>query len=76
MFADPEAVLRNRRPRCNADVSGAVVLQMAATDADCDGILVTSATEQVRLVISRSTARSLVASAGKAKPCRRWWNRR
>ncbi|MEV4134141.1 hypothetical protein AB0J72_18465 [Dactylosporangium sp. NPDC049742] len=76
-FADPEAALRNFGPRFNVGVSGAVVLQMAATDADCEGILVNSATEEVSLVISKSTARSLVASGGEAEPPRRrWWNRR
>jgi hypothetical protein len=57
-------------------VSGAVVLQMAATDADCDGILVNSATEKVSLVISKSTAQSLLAPADEtAPPNRRWWSR-
>ncbi len=76
-FADPEAALRNFGPRFNAGVSGAVLLHMAAADADCDGILVNSATEEVSLVISKSTAQSLVASAGENEPPRRrWWNRR
>jgi hypothetical protein len=76
-FADPDAALRNFGPRFNAGVPGAVILQMAATDADCDGILVNSATEEVSLVISKSTAQSLVASTGEAEaPRQRWWNRR
>jgi hypothetical protein len=50
---------------------------MAATDADGDGILVNSATEEVSLVISKSTAQSLLASADEAdRAKRRWWNRR
>ena len=60
-------------PRFNAGVPGAVVLQMAATDADCDGILVNSATEEVSLVISKSTARSLVGSTGAAEAPRQRW---
>jgi hypothetical protein len=39
-FADPDAALRNFGPRFNAGVSGKVLLQMAAADPDCEGILV------------------------------------
>ncbi|GAB3835381.1 hypothetical protein ACFPIJ_51005 [Dactylosporangium cerinum] len=72
-FADPETALRNFGPRFNAGLSGADVLQMVATNADCDGILVNSATEEISLVISKSTAQSLVETE---PPRRRWWNRR
>lgn len=76
-FADPEAALRNFGPRFTAGVPGAVVLQMAATGTDCHGILVNSATAEISLVISKSTAQSLVASADEpAPPRRRWWHRR
>lgn len=67
-FADPETALRNFGPRFNVGVSGAVLLQMAATDVDCDGILVNSATAESSLVISKSTAQSLVASVDEPKP--------
>ena len=42
--------------QCNAGVPGAVLLQMAAGDPDCEGILVNSATEPISLVISKATA--------------------
>jgi hypothetical protein len=76
-FADPEAALRNFGPRFTAGVPGAVVLQMAATDPDCHGILVNSATAELSLVISTSTAQSLLAPAEETEPPprRRWWNR-
>ncbi|GIJ43747.1 hypothetical protein Val02_06330 [Virgisporangium aliadipatigenens] len=76
-FADPEVALRNFGPRFNAGVSGAVLLQMAATDDGCAGILVNSAIAEISLVISKSTARSVLApDAEPAQPKRHWWNRR
>ncbi|GGM72151.1 hypothetical protein ACFFX1_53280 [Dactylosporangium sucinum] len=54
-FADPEAAIRNFGPRCNAGVPGEALLQPAATDPDC-------ATREISLVISRSTAESLLAA--------------
>src|SRR5262249_13816896 len=59
-YADPEAALGHFRPRFNAGVAGEVLLRMVASDADCEGILVNSATQEISLVISRQTAQSLV----------------
>lgn len=59
--ADPEAFLRNFGPRFNAGVAGEVLLRMAASDAECEGILVNSATQEISLIISRATAQSLVS---------------
>ncbi|WP_432980431.1 hypothetical protein [Dactylosporangium sp. CA-233914] len=72
-FADPEAAIRNFGPRFNTGVSGEVLLQMAATDPDCAGVLVNSATREISLVISQATAESLLAEAPGR---RRWWRRR
>ena len=60
-YADPEASLRNFGPRFNAGISGRVVLQMAATDADCAGVLVNSAISEIFLIIDRSTAQVVTA---------------
>jgi hypothetical protein len=59
-YADPEAALRTFGPRFNAGLSGEILLQMAATDDDCDGILVNSAIREISLIIDRSTAKSLL----------------
>jgi hypothetical protein len=59
-YADPEVALRNFGPRFNAGLSGEVLLQMAANDPDCDGILVNSATSEISLVIGKPTAQSLL----------------
>jgi hypothetical protein len=48
-YADPEAALRNFGPGFNAGVPGEVLLQMVAGDADCEGILVNSATQEISL---------------------------
>jgi hypothetical protein len=36
---------------------------MVASDAECEGILVNSATQEISLVISRPTAQSLVSQS-------------
>jgi hypothetical protein len=59
-YADPEVALRNFGPRFNAGMSGEVLLQIAATDADCHGILVNSATREISLIIDKPTAQSLL----------------
>ncbi|MET7808866.1 hypothetical protein [Micromonospora chersina] len=76
-YADPEAALRNFGPRFNAGLSGEVLLQMAATDPDCEGVLVNSAICEISLVVSKSTAQSLLTPTGTEAPGpRRWWKRR
>ena len=76
-YADPEAALRNFGPRFNAGVSGEVLLQMAAADSDCEGILVNSAVREISLIISKPTARSLLTPTMNEAPGRRpWWKRR
>jgi hypothetical protein len=67
-YADPEAALRNFGPRFNAGVAGEVLLRMAASDADCEGILVNSATQEISLVISRPTAQSLLSQSAPRRP--------
>ena len=62
-YADPEAALRNFGPRFNAGIAGEVLLRMVASDAECDGILVNSATQEISLIISRPTAQSLVSGS-------------
>lgn len=59
-YADPEAALRNFGPRFNAGVEGEALLQMAVTYADCEGILLNSATDEISLIIDRATAQSLL----------------
>ncbi|MEO3817176.1 SseB family protein [Plantactinospora sp. B24E8] len=76
-FADPEAALRNFGPRFNAGVPGEVLLRMAATDPESEGVLVNSATQEISLVISKSTAQSLLTPPTAEAPGRRpWWKRR
>ncbi|HEX5594697.1 MAG TPA: hypothetical protein VFX61_01550 [Micromonosporaceae bacterium] len=76
-YADPEAALRNFGPRFNAGLVGEVLLQMAAADLDCEGILVNSAIREISLTISKPTARSLLTSTMADAPGRRpWWKRR
>lgn len=67
-YADPEAALRNFGPRFNAGVAGEVLLRMAASDADCEGILVNSATQEISLIISRPTVQSLVSQSTTEAP--------
>lgn len=62
-YADPEAALRNFGPRFNVGVAGEVLLRMVASDDDCEGILVNSATQEISLIISRPTAQSLVSQS-------------
>ena len=52
-YADPEAFLVNFGPRFNAGVPGEVLLGMAASDPDCAGVLVNSATQEISLVIAK-----------------------
>ncbi|TWJ28459.1 hypothetical protein JD81_01963 [Micromonospora sagamiensis] len=59
-YADPEAALRNFGPRFNAGLPGEVLLRMAATDPRCEGVLVNSAIREISLIISKSTAQSLL----------------
>ncbi|MFI5926584.1 SseB family protein [Micromonospora sp. NPDC051543] len=75
-YADPEAALRNFGPRFNAGVSGEVLLQMAATDPDCEGVLVNSAIYEISLVISKSAAESLLTPTTTRAPGRRPWCKR
>ena len=67
-YADPEVALRNFGPRFNGGVAGEVLLRMAASDADCEGILVNSATQEISLIISRPTAQSLVSQSTTEAP--------
>jgi hypothetical protein len=60
-YADPEAALRNFGPRFNAGLSGEVLLQMAVTNPECEGILVNSATHEISVIISGPTVRSLIS---------------
>ncbi|MGN9766573.1 hypothetical protein ACTMS2_15615 [Micromonospora sp. SD12] len=59
-YADPEAALINFGPRFNAGVSGGVLLQIAARDPDCEGILVNSGVREICLTISKSTAQDML----------------
>jgi hypothetical protein len=59
-FADPDTAARTPGSQCNAGVPGRVLLQMAAEDPDCEGILINCATRQISLVISKETAQSAV----------------
>jgi hypothetical protein len=52
-YADPEVFLVNFGPRFNAGMRGEVLLGMAASDPDCAGILVNSATQEISLVIAK-----------------------
>lgn len=52
-YADPEVFLVNFGPRFNAGVPGEVLLGMAASDPDCEGVLVNSATQEISLVIAK-----------------------
>ncbi|MFG1779793.1 hypothetical protein ACGFIG_25610 [Micromonospora sp. NPDC049048] len=76
-YADPEAALRNFGPRFNAGVSGEVLVQMAAADPECAGVLVNSAVCEISLVVSKQTAQSLMTpTTTEASSPRRWWKRR
>lgn len=76
-YADPEAALRNFGPRFNAGMSGEVLLQMAATDPDCEGILVNSAIREISLIISKPTAQSVLTPTITKAPGRQpWWKGR
>jgi hypothetical protein len=76
-YADPEAALRNFGPRFNAGLAGDVLLQMAAADPECEGILINSATHEISLTIGKATCGSLLASrTAEASGQRRWWRRR
>jgi hypothetical protein len=55
-FADPAMVWQTPGSQCNAGIPGAVLLQMAAADPTCEGILVNSATKPISLIISRASA--------------------
>jgi hypothetical protein len=55
-FADPAVASQAPGSQCNAGVSGAVLLQMAAGDPASEGILVNSATEPISIIISRASA--------------------
>jgi hypothetical protein len=67
-FADPEAFLRNFGPQFNGGVAGEVLLRMAAGDPDCEGILVNSATREISLIISKTTAQSLISGSATESP--------
>jgi hypothetical protein len=55
-FADPAVASRAPGSPCNAGILGSVLLQMAAGDPACAGILVNSATEPTSMIISRESA--------------------
>jgi hypothetical protein len=52
-YADPEVFLVNYGPQFNAGIAGEVLLSMAASDPDCAGVLVNSATREISLVIAK-----------------------
>jgi hypothetical protein len=52
-YADPEVFLVNFGPQFNAGLVGEVLLTMAASDPDCAGVLVNSATQEISLVIAK-----------------------
>jgi hypothetical protein len=62
-YADPEVAWRNFGPRFNAGMSGEVFLQMAATDPECHGILVNSATQEISVIIDKPTAEAAYRAA-------------
>jgi SseB protein N-terminal domain len=55
-FADPPVYARTFGRRFNVGVPGSVLLEMAAGDPDCAGILVNSATGETSVVISQEAA--------------------
>ena len=57
-YADPEVFLVNYGPRFNAGVPGEILLGMAASDPECEGVLVNSATQEVSLVIAKPVPRN------------------
>jgi hypothetical protein len=59
-YADPDVFLRTFGPRFNAGSLGEVLLHMTAGEPKCEGILDNSATREISLVISKSTAQSLI----------------
>lgn len=75
-FADPDAASQAPGSQCNAGISGRVLLQMAAADPDCMGVLVNSATHPISLVISKATAESLVGAAATTPRRKPWWKPR
>jgi len=57
-YADPEAFLVNYGPQFNAGLLGEVLLGMAASDPDCAGVLVNSATQEISLVIAKPVSQN------------------
>ncbi|GAB7038669.1 MULTISPECIES: hypothetical protein [Catenuloplanes] len=55
-FADPPVYARTFGRRFNVGVPGSVLLEMAAGDLDCAGILINSAISETSVVISREAA--------------------
>ncbi|MCX4388228.1 hypothetical protein OG777_14995 [Micromonospora peucetia] len=67
-YADPEAALSAFGPVFNAGVAGEVLLQMAATDPDCEGILVNSGIREICMAISKSTAQEMLMPTATETP--------
>ncbi|MDP9795483.1 hypothetical protein J2S43_003995 [Catenuloplanes nepalensis] len=55
-FADPPVYARTFGQHFNVGVPGSVLLEMAAGDLDCAGILINSATSETSVVITREAA--------------------
>ncbi|MDR7274807.1 SseB family protein [Catenuloplanes atrovinosus] len=55
-FADPPVYARTFGQHFTVGVPGSVLLEMAAGDPDCAGILVNSATSETSVVITREAA--------------------
>jgi hypothetical protein len=49
-------------------VGGEVLLRMVISDADCEGILVNSATQEISFIISKETVQSLVSQDTNESP--------
>ena len=55
-YADPVVASQQPGSQCNAAIPGQVLLEMAASDPECEGILINSATEAISVIISKENA--------------------
>lgn len=75
-FADPVEFAKRFGGRFNAAMTGEALLRTVFHNAECDGVLVHSATGELSVVIDRDTVERLVQPAPPGRPEQPWWGRR
>jgi hypothetical protein len=75
VFADPPAFIQRFGRRFNAVMDGEAVLVAAASNPECEGVLVNSATSESAMIIEREVIIAALESHAASESSERkpWW---